>query len=104
MDALITQNIARLQQICAANPVDRLFVFGSAAKGTLTNNSDVDLLFEYTDGVSIEDRYPTYKNLEQAFSAILGRKIDLLTFQMAQNPYFIDELNATAQKIYDCRG
>ena len=39
--------IDRIREYCAGQPIERLSVFGSAARGELTDESDIDLLVEY---------------------------------------------------------
>ena len=54
--------------------VKRIGLFGSAARGTVSNNSDVDILAEFEGHIGLKFMdFADY--LEQA----LGRKVDILT-------------------------
>ena len=65
-----------LEALCRRYAVRRLAVFGSALRGELTPESDVDLLVQFEPGASIGLRFITLQN---ELSHLFGRKIDLLT-------------------------
>ena len=50
-------------------------VFGSAARDSLTPESDIDLLVEFDRPIG----FFTYLTLEQELAHLLGRQIDLVT-------------------------
>ena len=106
MQPIITENLERLRTICAAYPlVKRLYVFGSAVREDFTENSDVDLLVDLIEGdmnkeADLRERYRTIADLRETFEGTFGREVDLLTFEQIKNPYFIQALNRTAQKVY----
>lgn len=55
--------------------VKNVYLFGSYAKNTATENSDVDLIIDKGDISSFREYYHLYKDLHDEF----GTKIDLLT-------------------------
>lgn len=55
--------------------VSNIFIFGSYAKETQTEESDIDLLVETTKPISLFK----FVNLKQYFENLLGKKIDLGT-------------------------
>lgn len=55
--------------------VSNIFIFGSYANETQTEQSDIDLLVETTRPISIFK----FVNLKEYFENILGKKIDLGT-------------------------
>ena len=67
---------ARLITVLRQNGVRRAGVFGSFARGEQTPASDVDLLIE----PSAEATLFTLARLEMALEDILGRPVDLITF------------------------
>lgn len=71
---------------CRKSGVKRLDAYGSAARGTATLSSDVDLLVEFTD----PDRTPARRffGLLHHLEDVLGRDVDLLTIDGLRNPYF----------------
>lgn len=75
----------RLAAICRRHRVRRLGVFGSAARGDLTASSDVDLLVEFEKGA--ETSLFDMVRLQEELSLLLGRKVDLATPAILENPY-----------------
>lgn len=55
--------------------VVRSSLFGSAARGELTENSDIDFLVEFEDGRSLFDLVQCKQELEE----VLGRDVDLVS-------------------------
>lgn len=74
--------------------VKTVSVFGSHARGTATNESDIDLLIEFSETPGLE--FIAFKHLFEDFS---GRKIDLLTAEMLSK-YFRDEVISQSKKVY----
>jgi predicted nucleotidyltransferase len=54
--------------------VERISLFGSAARGALEPQSDVDMIVEFSDTT-----YRRFVGLKAFLESILGRKVDLLT-------------------------
>ena len=68
--------MARLSDYCRANGITRLDVFGSALHTDFGPESDIDLLVEFEPDrkISLLDM----AGMEQEFSDIFGRKVDLV--------------------------
>jgi predicted nucleotidyltransferase len=65
-----------LQDLCRRFRVRRLAVFGSALRGELRPESDLDVLVEFEPEAPIGLRFIT---LQTELSKIFGRRVDLLT-------------------------
>ena len=77
MNPNISVPMARLAEYCRANGIARLDVFGSALRADFGPESDIDLLVEFEPG-----RTPglfDFGRIEQEFSEIFGRKVDLIS-------------------------
>ena len=74
--------------------IKRAAIFGSAAKGTMTINSDVDLLIEPDKGFTI---FKMLK-LEEEISELLNRKVDLVEYS-ALKPSIRNEVLSSAISI-----
>ncbi len=77
---------AKLAALCRKYHVRRLGLFGSAARGETTPESDVDLLIEFKPGSapSLWDE----PEMRAAFGALFGgRRVDLVPPQALDNPY-----------------
>lgn len=76
----------RLEALCRKYHVRRLGLFGSAARGELTADSDIDLLVEFEPG-----KAPSFwaePGMRAAFSALFaGRRVDLVPPAVLENPY-----------------
>lgn len=87
----------RLRAFCREHAIVRLGLFGSALRGELGPDSDIDLLVEFEPG-----RVPgllTVAQLEIELSEILGRTVDLRTLGDLSR-YFRDEVAAHARTLY----
>jgi len=65
-----------LDELCQRHGVRRLALFGSALRGELGPESDIDILVEFRPGTAVGLRFIT---LEAELSTLFGRKVDLLT-------------------------
>ena len=75
-DILREFNQNALAAICARYGVTELSVFGSAARGELRDDSDIDLLAEFDEGRSVT--LFTLIDLQSELAALLGRAVDLV--------------------------
>jgi predicted nucleotidyltransferase len=92
----MTVDMAVIERICARNDVALLRVFGSAARGEDTAESDLDLLVEFTEPKSLLDLV----GIEQEFEDALGRKVDLVT-PGSLSPYLRDQVLGEARVVYE---
>jgi predicted nucleotidyltransferase len=88
----------KLIDLCRQNDVIRIGVFGSMARGEATEQSDIDLLVEFSSRKSLL----ALVALERKLSLALGRRVDLLT-EAAISPYLRDRILHEQQVIYEAR-
>ena len=101
---VITNHKDELTQLCLRFNVRRLEVFGSAATSRFSAaHSDLDFIVSFADESfgTLADRY---LNLAEALEQLFQRPVDLLTERSLRNPFFIQEVNRTRQKIYEQPG
>ena len=77
MNALIEQNRAQIRLLAAKRGIRNVRLFGSMARNTASQNSDVDLLVELEDGRS----GLALGGFLQDVSELLGKKVDIVTEQ-----------------------
>jgi hypothetical protein len=77
----------KLVEICRQNDVSKIGVFGSMARGEATEQSDIDLIVEFSKRKSLL----ALVALERQMSETLGRRVDLLT-EAALSPYLRDTI------------
>lgn len=88
----ITEILTESEQICRANDVEHLYLFGSFAAGTATDTSDVDLAVK---GVS--DIGELREKLEQIPTL---RKIDVIDYDDCSNQLLKEDIDKYGRKIY----
>lgn len=98
MSTTIDLPLDEIRAYCATQPIRRLALFGSALRGELRPESDIDLLVEFTPEASIGLWDMT--TMEMAFSEIIHRKVDLRTPQELSR-YFRDEVLKVAKPLYE---
>ena len=60
--------------------VEKIALFGSVAKGTMTKESDVDILVEFRKPIGFR-----FNSLVEYLETLLGHKVDLLTADGIKN-------------------
>jgi predicted nucleotidyltransferase len=91
---------AALEQLARRYHIRRLELFGSAARGELRPDSDIDLLveFEASAAPSLWDA----QQLEAELSRLLGgRKVDIAPPEILRNPYRRKTIERDAQVLYE---
>jgi predicted nucleotidyltransferase len=86
-----------IAEICRRNKVRELSLFGSAVRGELRPDSDIDLLVDY-----FPDARPSLLDLigmRNELSDLTGRRIDL-GVKRALKPRYRERILAEAQVIY----
>ena len=91
---MIELNIATTEflDLCRRNDVKTIGLFGSAARGEATEQSDVDMLVEFSRRKSLLDLVA----LERKISELFGKKVDLLT-EAALSPYLREQIKKDLQ-------
>lgn len=94
-------NRERLETICVKWGIKELSVFGSVNTDKFTAESDIDILIDFNQGVSIG--YLRYYQLYKELESLFGRKIDLLTKRSvlkSRNVYLRESVLSTRKVIY----
>lgn len=87
-----------INDFCERHPIKRLSLFGSALRGELRPESDIDLLVEYMLDARIN--YFDLAQHEIDLSQIVGRHVDLRTPQEL-SPHFRQQVIESAGLIYE---
>ena len=101
MHADIARHRDALIALCRRYDVERLEVFGSAARGEDFDpaSSDADFLVTFKP----ESRLPPPKQffgLAEALEALLGRPVDLIEPQVVENPFILAGINRSREVVY----
>ncbi|QDL55032.1 nucleotidyltransferase family protein [Rhodoferax aquaticus] len=100
MHPAISQHRSGISAICQRYRIQRLDVFGSAARADDFDpaNSDADFLVEFAPGVQpgLNSLFGAKADLE----ALLGRGVDLVEPGAVRNPYVLASINSHREAIY----
>ncbi|KKN12426.1 hypothetical protein LCGC14_1016500 [marine sediment metagenome] len=88
----IEEKVISILRDCGAK---RISIFGSYIRGEATPESDLDIIVEFKEGISLLDLV----GFEMDLSEQLGIKVELLT-EKAISPYIIEDVLAEAKVIY----
>lgn len=86
-----------LLAFCVAHGVARLSLFGSALRGELRSDSDIDLLVDFLPGQA--PGLLGLAALELELEATLGREVELRT-RSDLSPYFRDSVTESPRVLY----
>jgi uncharacterized protein len=95
----IAEHQAELMDICRRYGVQRLELFGSAAAGHESPDSDLDFLVDF-------GRRPTpgyadaYFGLREALEELFTRPVDLVVASAIRNPYFLESVQRCKMLLY----
>ena len=101
MHPFIHQHQFAIAELCRRYHVQRLEVFGSAARGTdfVPESSDADFLVEFSPfaaGPTLKDFFGLQTDLTQ----ILGCAVDLAESSALRNPFVQASVNRSREVIY----
>ena len=92
----------KLAALCRKYGIRKLSLFGSAARGEMTPESDVDLLVEF-DPASKTSLWD-YPAMQEDFSALFdGRKVEFASPEMLRNPYRRKTILPDLKILYEAR-
>ncbi len=87
IDVLVRDKRTDILRIAEANGATRVRIFGSFARGTAGQDSDLDLLIDLQPGRHLLDLVAMKQDLEDR----LGRRVHVVT-EAAISPYIRDEI------------
>ena len=96
-DVLGTIDRERLGELCRRHGISRLALFGSAARGELGPESDIDLLVEFVPGRRVGLRFIT---VQEELRTLLGHRVDLNTPAFL-SPHVRTRVEAEAVPLYE---
>ncbi len=86
----------KISAFCHKYRIKRMSVFGSALGKDFTSKSDIDVIVEFEEGVSVGLKF---FSMEIELSDLLGRKVDLNTPGFLSK-YFRDKVLIDAEVVY----
>ncbi|GAA4464061.1 nucleotidyltransferase domain-containing protein [Nemorincola caseinilytica] len=99
MDKVIEQHLPAIKQLMLRYGVERAYLFGSAAKGTMTADSDVDLIIRFPDSMHYTTYSDNYFALADDLETLLKRPVDLVTEKTIRNPYLREVIDRSKMQV-----
>ena len=100
MTELIQNKLDDIISLCKKHRVNAISVFGSAAKGTLNEDSDIDLLVEFSQEIDVLDYADNYFSLLEQLQDIFNRKVDLVSIKSLKNPVLKEQIYQSKIDLY----
>lgn len=98
---LINQHIDQIKKICSDHQVEQLFLFGSIITDKFSNQSDVDVLIQFSSFIDPLDYFNNYMDFKEKLEDVLNREIDIVENQAVRNPIFRRILDRDKVLIYE---
>ncbi len=93
MERIVEQHLPQIKALLQQYAVERAYLFGSAASGTMKENSDVDFIIKFPDDMHYTTYADNYFALADALEALLNKKVELVTEKTLINPYLLQSIN-----------
>ena len=100
MHPAIAQHRSGISAICQRSRINRLDVFGSAARGDdfKPASSDADFLVEFAPDV--RTGLTEYFGAKAALEQLLGRGVDLVEAGAVRNPFVLASISRNLEPLY----
>lgn len=101
MHPVVQNNLAALKDLCSRHRVERLDLFGSAAREDFDPaSSDLDFLVEFVP-MSPREHADSFFGLLEDLERLFGRRIDLLEPEPIVNPYLRASIERSRKVLYE---
>lgn len=97
MNSLIQTNLPEIIRLMRSYGVIRAHLFGSAAIGEMTEQSDVDFMVSFNPELNYTDYGNNYFELIYALQNLLKKDVDIVAEETITNSYLLQTINS--QKI-----
>lgn len=100
MVELVKNNIAEIIALCKTHSVKSISLFGSAVSASMTEDSDIDFLVQFSEDINLLDYADNYFSLLEGLKTILNRNIDLISVKSLKNPILKQEIYRSKVDLY----
>lgn len=97
---LVKNKLDEIVNACKKHHVVNIALFGSAAQDAMTEDSDIDLLVDFSDDIDVLDYADNYFSLLHQLQEILNRKVDLVSSKSLKNPILKEEVYQSKVDLY----
>lgn len=99
MEALVSDKLDSVKRLFQKYGTESAYLFGSAASGEMTQDSDVDFIFSFPADMDFGEYADNYFALVNELEKLLGKKVDLIAEKTLKNPYLIQSIEKSKVKI-----
>ncbi len=99
MEKFVEQRMPEIKALMLQHGVERAYLFGSAAKGTMNKDSDVDFIICFPAGMNYVTYADNYFSLAEKLEELLSRRVDLVTEKTLKNPYLLQVINQSKLQL-----
>lgn len=99
MSTTVSINTQALQELCKEFQVKELYLFGSAATGKLSDNSDLDFIVQF-DRHGYEGAFDQFLDFKYRLEEIYQRPVDLYHQRTFRNAIFQEEVDRSKKLLY----
>jgi predicted nucleotidyltransferase len=93
MEKLVEQKLPDIKMLFTKYGAIRAYLFGSAAKNTLKESSDIDFLFSFSPDLDFETYANNYFMLCEELEKLLDKPVDLVAEKTLHNKYLLESIN-----------
>lgn len=96
---IISEYLPQIQQLMRKHHVQAAYAFGSAVRGDMYTDSDVDFVIRFPETMDVETYADHYFGLAYALEELLKKPVDLVAEETLSNPYFIQSIDNHKMKV-----
>ena len=101
MHPIVQQRLQALRELCLKHRVERLDLFGSAARDDFdSGTSDLDFLVEF-EAMPPKEHADSFFGLLADLENLFGRHVDLLEREPIENPYLWQSIAQSRTALYE---
>lgn len=93
MENIIKQHLPKIKELMQHYGVEKAYLFGSAAMGTMKIDSDVDFIIKFPGDMHYTTYADNYFALAEALETLLQKDVELVTEKTLKNPYLLQSIN-----------
>ncbi|MEO6979777.1 MAG: nucleotidyltransferase domain-containing protein [Mucilaginibacter sp.] len=97
MNNIVKSNLSQIKDLMLNYGVVSAYLFGSAAIGNMSEDSDVDFMVSFNPDLSYTEYGNNYFQLIYALQQLLKKEVDIIAEETITNPYLLQTINS--QKI-----
>jgi len=94
---IVKSNLSEIKALMLNYGVIQAYLFGSAAVGNMSDDSDIDFMVSFNPDLNYTDYGNNYFKLIYALQDLLKKNVDLVAAETISNPYLLQTINS--QKI-----